>query len=75
MSQAVKQAKKNVSDVLMMNAASRLNVDDEMMDRDPFILSTIQPNETLFVVNAMTGQDAAISRRLLAQCWTLQELC
>ena len=60
-SQAVEQAKKNVSDVLIVDTAGRLSVDDEMMDEIRSLQNAIQPNETLFVVDAMTGQDAAIS--------------
>ena len=59
--QAVEQAKKNVSDVLIVDTAGRLSVDDEMMDEIRSLQNAIQPNETLFVVDAMTGQDAAIS--------------
>ena len=61
MRQAVEQAKKNVSDVLIVDTAGRLSVDDEMMDEIRSLQNAIQPNETLFVVDAMTGQDAAIS--------------
>ena len=60
-SEAVKQAKKNVSDVLIIDTAGRLSVDDEMMEEIRSLQNAIQPNETLFVVDAMTGQDAAMS--------------
>ena len=60
-SQAVGQAKKNVSDVLIVDTAGRLSVDNEMMEEIRSLQNTIQPNETLFVVDAMTGQDAAMS--------------
>ena len=60
-SEAVEQAKKNISDVLIVDTAGRLSVDDEMMEEIRSLQNAIQPNETLFVVDAMTGQDAAIS--------------
>ena len=60
-SEAVKQAKKNVSDVLIIDTAGRLSVDDQMMEEIRSLQNAIQPNETLFVVDAMTGQDAAMS--------------
>ena len=60
-SEAVEQAKKNVSDVLIVDTAGRLSVDDEMMEEIRSLQNAIQPDETLFVVDAMTGQDAAVS--------------
>ncbi len=45
-------------DVVIVDTAGRLAVDDEMMDEIEAIKKGIDPNETLFVVDSMTGQDA-----------------
>ena len=56
---AVDAAKKRVVDVLILDTAGRLHIDDEMMQEIKSIHETINPIETLFVVDSMTGQDAA----------------
>ena len=56
---ALDQAKKRFSDVLIVDTAGRLAVDQEMMEEIAQLHKAIQPIETLFVVDAMTGQDAA----------------
>ena len=56
---AVDAAKKGYYDVLLVDTAGRLHVDEEMMDEIKQIHSSIDPAETLFVVDSMTGQDAA----------------
>ena len=55
---AVKYAKANGKNVVIIDTAGRLAVDEEMMTEISNIHKTIQPQETLFVVDAMTGQDA-----------------
>ena len=55
---AVKYAKANGKNVVIIDTAGRLAVDKEMMTEIANIHKTIQPQETLFVVDAMTGQDA-----------------
>ena len=55
---AVEQAKINFSDVLLVDTAGRLAVDDAMMAEIRELHAAVQPIETLFVVDAMTGQDA-----------------
>ncbi|TCV99294.1 signal recognition particle protein [Biostraticola tofi] len=57
--QAVRHAKLKFYDVLLVDTAGRLHVDSAMMDEIIQIHSAINPVETLFVVDAMTGQDAA----------------
>jgi signal recognition particle subunit SRP54 len=52
-------ARKQMCDVLLVDTAGRLHVDEEMMAEIRQIHSVITPHETLFVVDAMTGQDAA----------------
>ncbi|MEN8179491.1 MAG: signal recognition particle protein [Pseudomonadota bacterium] len=56
---ALAQAKKAFSDVLIVDTAGRLHVDDAMMQEIKELHAAINPVETLFVVDSMTGQDAA----------------
>jgi len=56
---AVEEAKKQFKDVVIIDTAGRLAIDDEMMAEIQRVHSAINPIETLFVVDAMTGQDAA----------------
>lgn len=55
---AIKHAKTNGKSVVIIDTAGRLAVDEAMMDEISKIKDAIQPSETLFVVDAMTGQDA-----------------
>lgn len=55
---AIKQAKKSGCDVVIVDTAGRLAVDEQMMTEIEAIKKAIEPSETLFVVDAMTGQDA-----------------
>ncbi len=52
------EAKKRFHDVLIVDTAGRLHVDQEMMDEAKAIHAAVSPHETLFVVDSMTGQDA-----------------
>jgi len=61
--QAVDAARKQFADVLIVDTAGRLHVDAEMMDEIRRIHQAIGPTETLFVVDSMTGQDAANTAR------------
>ena len=56
---ALDAAKKQFQDVLLVDTAGRLHVDAEMMAEIQQIHSAVNPVETLFVVDSMTGQDAA----------------
>lgn len=56
---ALDRAKKQFMDVLIIDTAGRLHVDSEMMTEIKGLHKAIQPIETLFVVDSMTGQDAA----------------
>ena len=58
-SAALKEAKKKFIDVLIVDTAGRLAVDEEMMAEISRLHQVLNPVETLFVVDAMTGQDAA----------------
>ena len=55
---AIKYAKEKGYNVVIVDTAGRLAVDKEMMDEIERVHKAIQPQETLFVVDAMTGQDA-----------------
>ena len=56
---ALDHAKKQFFDVLILDTAGRLHVDEEMMGEIKTVHAAINPVETLFVVDSMTGQDAA----------------
>ena len=56
---ALKHAKLNFFDVLIVDTAGRLHIDGEMMEEIQNIHAVLNPVETLFTVDAMTGQDAA----------------
>ena len=55
---AVQQAKAKGNDVVIIDTAGRLAVDEQMMDEIASLKDTVHPDETLFVVDSMTGQDA-----------------
>jgi signal recognition particle subunit SRP54 len=55
---AVREARKNGNDVVIIDTAGRLAVDEEMMKEIAAVKSATNPHETLFVVDSMTGQDA-----------------
>ncbi len=57
-SHAVEEAKKKGYDLVIVDTAGRLAVDEEMMKEISAIKEAIQPQEILFVVDSMTGQDA-----------------
>lgn len=56
---AIKEAKLKFYDVLIIDTAGRLHVDEDMMSEISLIHKESKPIETLFVVDSMTGQDAA----------------
>ncbi|HUH65441.1 MAG TPA: signal recognition particle protein [Syntrophales bacterium] len=55
---AVEDAKSNGYEVIIIDTAGRLHIDDEMMDELKRIKDSVNPSEILFVADAMTGQDA-----------------
>ena len=55
---AIQQAKAKGNDVVIIDTAGRLAVDEQMMDEIASLKETVHPDETLFVVDSMTGQDA-----------------
>ena len=55
---AIAHAKQHKHDVVIVDTAGRLSVDEKMMQEISDVRQAISPNETLFVVDSMTGQDA-----------------
>lgn len=55
---AVDHARKNIRDTVIIDTAGRLHIDEEMMKEVEAVRDAVQPHEILFVVDAMTGQDA-----------------
>jgi len=55
---AIKEAKANGNDLVIVDTAGRLAIDEEMMKEIEAVKKAIDPSETLFVVDSMTGQDA-----------------
>ena len=55
---AIKEAKAKGCDVVLIDTAGRLAIDEQMMDEISRLKTFVQPDETLFVVDSMTGQDA-----------------
>ncbi|MDT8437466.1 MAG: signal recognition particle protein [Wenzhouxiangellaceae bacterium] len=68
---AVAEARRTQADVLILDTAGRLAVDEAMMDEIRRIQAAIEPAEILFVVDAMTGQDAANTARAFHQALPL----
>jgi signal recognition particle subunit SRP54 len=60
---ALKEAKIKNKDVVIIDTAGRLHIDDEMMSEIRELHKICQPQETLFVVDSMTGQDAAVTSK------------
>lgn len=56
--EGVRHAQKNIRDTVIIDTAGRLHVDEEMMREVAAVREAVRPHETLFVVDAMTGQDA-----------------
>ena len=60
---AIREAKAKGNDLVIVDTAGRLAVDEQMMNEIEAIKKAINPDETLFVVDAMTGQDAVNTAR------------
>ena len=71
---AVGEARRQHMDVLIVDTAGRLHVDDEMMAEATRVHAAAQPHETLFVVDSMAGQDAVNSARAFAEALPLSGL-
>jgi len=68
---ALDAAKKQFQDVLLVDTAGRLHIDDEMMAEIQQIHQAVNPVETLFVVDSMTGQDAANTAKVFNEALEL----
>jgi signal recognition particle subunit SRP54 len=69
--EALKAAQQKMCDVLLVDTAGRLHVDEEMMREIRQVHAVLSPHETLFVVDAMTGQDAANTAAAFNQALSL----
>ena len=58
---AIKEAKLSASDVILVDTAGRLHIDDELMNELGMLKRELQPSEILFIADAMIGQDAVRS--------------
>ncbi len=68
---ALKAAKQQYMDVLLVDTAGRLAIDEEMMAEIQSLHSALKPIETLFVVDSMTGQDAANTAKAFGEALPL----
>ena len=68
---AMSDARKSFVDVLLVDTAGRLAIDDEMMAEIKALHRAVDPVETLFVVDAMTGQDAASTAKAFSDALPL----
>jgi signal recognition particle subunit SRP54 len=69
--EALAEARRSLFDVLIVDTAGRLHVDEEMMVEIRDISAAVSPTETLFVVDSMAGQDAVNAARAFGQALTL----
>jgi len=60
---ALEEARRGLYDVLLVDTAGRLHVDEAMMEEVRALAAAVQPTETLFVVDSMAGQDAVNAAR------------
>ncbi|MBQ9477090.1 MAG: signal recognition particle protein [Bacteroidales bacterium] len=65
--QAIAQARRDGVSVVVVDTAGRLTVDQELMEEISTLHDALKPQETLFVVDAMTGQDAVETARAFQQ--------
>ena len=62
--ESIEEAKRKLHDVVIIDTAGRLGVDEELMKQAADIRDAVQPDEVLFVVDAMIGQDAVTTAQL-----------
>jgi len=68
---AIEDARKSYVDVLIVDTAGRTSIDEAMMAEIKALHGAVNPVETLFVVDSMTGQDAAVTARHFAEALPL----
>lgn len=61
--EALTEARRTARDILIIDTAGRLHIDEKMMQEVQDIKAAVEPNEILFVVDSMTGQDAVNTAR------------
>ena len=61
---AIKEAKLSASDVILVDTAGRLHIDDSLMEELSTLKKELNPSEILFIADAMIGQDAVRSGRI-----------
>ena len=64
-------AKKNKNDILIIDTAGRLHIDDLLMKELGTIIKKVNPQEILYVIDGMTGQDAVTSTKLFSEQFNL----
>lgn len=69
--EAHEEARRSLYDILIVDTAGRLHVDDDMMAEIRAIDAAVSPTETLFVVDSMAGQDAVNAARAFGSALTL----
>jgi signal recognition particle subunit SRP54 len=69
--EAMEEARRSLYDVLIVDTAGRLHVDEDMMAEVREIAGAVAPTETLFVVDSMAGQDAVNAARAFGSALTL----
>ena len=60
---ALREARRSATDVVLLDTAGRLHIDDDLMEELAGVRALASPREVLFVADAMTGQDAVLSAR------------
>ncbi|WP_417473011.1 signal recognition particle protein [Luteimonas mephitis] len=68
---AIDDARKSYADVLIVDTAGRLAIDEAMMAEIKALHGAVNPAETLFVVDSMTGQDAAVTAKAFGEALPL----
>src|SRR5690606_27791792 len=68
---AIEDARRSYADVLIVDTAGRLAIDEAMMEEIKALHGAVKPVETLFVVDSMTGQDAATTAKAFGEALPL----
>jgi signal recognition particle subunit SRP54 len=69
--EAMEEARRSLYDILIVDTAGRLHVDEDMMTEVRLISESVRPTETLFVVDSMAGQDAVNAARAFGSALSL----
>ena len=64
-------AKKNKNDIIIIDTAGRLHIDDLLMKELGMIIEKVNPQEILYIIDGMTGQDAVTSTKLFSEQFNL----